>query len=242
MSTGTVLSGLDQLVNNEGKSEQLHLCRNKDTDGFTIYEKLSTKKRRKLYIRTPILICSTGLQDNNCIQLELNANFCLQLQNFERWLKSELEDHENIRELDLAQETGGGEEDIYRSLIKTDETEHINVFIDTRSRVFDRDGQKVPEDKRHDYLSGYFRCTLALELSQLTVFADKLQINPHIFQLKVMSFSLLPPGCEIYHDISLFLEVMQQRESEHQSADRLAITSYNDAVEDFDPDVNELMD
>jgi len=243
-----VLSNLTDLVDEQGQSEKLSLVKSPDKGGFTIFERTGVNKRRKLYIKTPLLLCSTGLEDNNCVKLQLTTKFYEDITNFEQWLKYHLLLEENDvyinKDTDLAQVQDNEEDhdDIYRTLIHTGEEEHVNVFLDTRSKVFDRDNQRVQTDKYNEYLSGRFSCTVALELSNVSIFAGKVQIKPHIFQLKVYSFSLLPSGCTIFHDIGAFTDFMEQRGEQLAVDTTLAITSYSDAVEDFNPDINELMD
>ena len=220
---------LDELVSDDGSSDQLQL------HDSTIFQKLTDTRRRRLYIKTPVLICQSGIEDNNRIRLELSAAFIAKLQHLEKWITEHL-DKKITEDLD--------NDDCYRSLIKTDSagTEHLNVFIDNRSKIFDRDNQEIPGDKYHEFMTGYFKCMLVLELSKLAVFANKVQINPHVFQLKVISFSVLPPGCKIYNSVELFNSDMEQRKTEQPYDEPNCKSSYNDAVDDFDPDLNELMD
>uniref|UniRef100_A0A6C0J803 Uncharacterized protein n=1 Tax=viral metagenome TaxID=1070528 RepID=A0A6C0J803_9ZZZZ len=261
----TKIMTLEQISQND-----IRLINNNDTGGISIYQmlgepikaieaidiikpidtikpidiikpiKLIKRKRRKLYIKTPILQCNIGICEGNNINLNFTASFHKQIYDLEEYIQNELQKHTKF--LNMDEQDTIGKESIYRSMIKNDDgEEYIKLYINKNSKVFDRDNQRIDTDKYDEYLSGKFCCALVLELSEINVFADKAQFKPNVFQLKVYSFSLLPSGCKIYDNIELFNKEMKRIKLE-QNNDCVEMTAYDDAVIEYDPNVNELLD
>lgn len=131
-----------------------------------------------------------------------------------------------------------GDDERYDSVIHRDEngTEMLHLRLTKNSRVFDRDKALVKPEDYQSYTSAEFKCVALLDLSKITVFQDKARITPYISQLMILSYCTLPKGCIIFND-----EEGLKHEMENRKLSAPIINDDDDAVIDFDPDVNELL-
>lgn len=135
-------------------------------------------KKKKLYVSTPVLACSKGIDDSGFIELELNISSLTVLSAIDKWLEDRLEN--------------------YRPIVKSD---MIKVKVDTETKIYDRDNGLV--DNR-DCLSCKFKARLVLGLNEVFRVAESVLVSIKVLQLKVYTFSLLPEGCSIHHSVDEF--------------------------------------
>lgn len=138
----------------------------------------------------------------------------------------------------------------YKSLIqKLDGLDVLYLTLSDRTNVFDSNGVKVSPEQAIQWTSGQFSANLLLKLG-LRIWSGedgtsgpgsgsgKYYWSVQLVQMKIRRYCMLPEGCKIFED-----EEELQRELESRKKIHIKKRVHDDeAVVDFDPDVNELLD
>ena len=130
----------------------------------------------------------------------------------------------------------------YYPLVRTDEntgSDTIRMQLNEQVRVFDNNSVKIPEYQQ--FVSSQFLGYFWLDFSTLTVYRGKVMWSLRPLQIKVQQYCALPEGCIIYDELPEAEEAVKERiKVKVQAKERT--NEHLDAVVDFDPDVNELLD
>jgi hypothetical protein len=134
----------------------------------------------------------------------------------------------------------------YKSLIQTmDGLDVLNLQMSDRTRVFDKNGIKLSEEQSGQWTAGQFAGNFLLSLG-LRVWSgeDGTSTNGKFYwsvqpvQVKIKRYCTLPEGCKIFESEA---ELQRALESRKKITIKRRVDD-DEAVVDFDPDVNELLD
>lgn len=135
----------------------------------------------------------------------------------------------------------------YKPLIqKLDGLDIVYITLSPSTNVFDSNGIKLSPEQAMQWTSGQFSANMLLKLGLRVWTGDDLDMNTNrkfywsvqLVQMKIKRYCMLPEGCKIFED-----EQELQRELESRKKIHVKKRIHDDeAVVDFDPDVNELLD
>lgn len=129
----------------------------------------------------------------------------------------------------------------YKSLIhKDDGLDTIHLRLSGNSRVFDSNNVRLDEDQIAQCTAGQFTANFLLSLSCLRVYQGHFFWSATPVQMKVCQFCTLPEGCIVFHSEDRLRDELSKRHDTVVDTRKEEETPV--PVEDFDPDVNELMD
>lgn len=202
--------------------------------------------QKPFYFKSGCLNSPTGFisdsLDNNCkFQVELNDIHVAKLTSYEQWLKDQLPDiGKYLLVEDMAKEQDIGMDNIYHSSISYGDNGNkiLSLYLTSRSALFDRNKKRINTNEDNiTSVSGRFKCRFIISMSNVTVFNGKFYVKPELHQLMILNQSLMPEGCIVFENEDDFLKEVENRDqgSNH-------FTFYEDAVCDYDPDINELLD
>lgn len=130
----------------------------------------------------------------------------------------------------------------YKSLMsKQDGLDVISLTISNRTKFFDNNGNKIPNDQTDMFTSGqftgYFLLNYSLRIWRAGNTITKFYWIVTPAQIRVKNFCSLPEGCEIFED-----EDHLQVELDKRKENIIGSEIIEEPVTNFDPEVNELID
>jgi hypothetical protein len=137
----------------------------------------------------------------------------------------------------------------YKSLIQNvDGLEVLCLQMSKGTRVFDNNGVKLEEDQRNQWTAGQFAGHFLLSFSlrewggsgaaAASGSVGKFYWSVTPVQIKIKRYCTLPQGCKIFETEP---ELQQELDQRKKVVIKRKIVD-EEAVVDFDPDVNELLD
>lgn len=211
------------------------------TDGITLYY-VSTKadgktKKTPLHVKTNCWTCPYGRDDQGKLLVAISDDQYFNIEELDRYGR-------DVCKYFLKQDKKDGcvpeEEELpYKPLLnKVDGLDVLQLQLSDNTRVFDSNGVKLTTDQANQWMSGQFsgHFLLSLGLRKWSVDSSGTYywvVQP--VQIKIKRYFTLPEGCKIFdNEQDLQNELDNRAQSTAQPDD--------EAVVDFDPDVNELLD
>ena len=193
--------------------------------------------KNRLYAKTGCWVCPYGLGDNNTLTVVVPDNYCEHMYKIDNIGRTVVRN--NYETIFGTPAPEDDDEMPYIPLIKTleDGSDVMNVRLSDKVRVFDKNGEYIPDHA--SCLSSQFSAYYLLDLSALSIYNGYVTWQVWPIQIKVKQYCVLPEGCLILNSLDEVDGALKQRikvKVKSRSVDDL------DAVVDFDPDANELMD
>lgn len=134
----------------------------------------------------------------------------------------------------------------YKSLIQSvDGLDVLCLQMSERTRVFDTNGVKIDPDQALQWVAGQFSGNFLLSLGlRIWTGEDGSNTNGKFYwsvqpvQIKIRKYCTLPQGCKIFESEAELQEAFDMRKKIHIKKK----IQDDEAVVEFDPDVNELLD
>lgn len=127
----------------------------------------------------------------------------------------------------------------YKSLMYQDDgLDTLHLTMSDNTRVFDDAGVKLAPDVANLWLSGQFVANFLLSLS-IRLYSGVYYWTVSVVQIRVRRYCTLPDGCIIFTDEQELKSELESRKIKPQIKLR---AQDEEAVAEFDPDVNELLD
>lgn len=192
--------------------------------------------KNKLYVKTGCWTCPYGINDGNALVCVVPDQYCEKLNSLDDLARSILMDHhEQIYGTPAPEDVESLQ---YIPLMKTLENglETIRMPIADHVRIFDSNGERVTD---RQYMSSQFSAYFLLDMSTLTCNKGYVSWSLWPVQIKIKRYCVLPEGCLIYDTVEDVNKAVKQRV---QIKPKPKHTDALDAVVEFTPDVNELLD
>lgn len=201
-------------------------------------------KKTPLHIKTNCWTCPFGRDDQGKLIAAISDNQYFDIEELDRFGRDvckyflKHEGHEIPDDLDDLP---------YKSLFHhIDGLDVLQLQMSDQTRVFDSNGVKLSTEQANQWTAGQFsgHFLLSLGLRVWTGDDGSLSSNGKFYwtvqpvQIKVKRYFTLPKGCEIFDNVEEFEEEMDKRK-------KITVKTRvqdEEAVVDFDPDVNELLD
>jgi hypothetical protein len=126
----------------------------------------------------------------------------------------------------------------YKSLIHhDDDLDTLHMQFSDKTRIFDNNNIRLVEDSVHQFTSGQFSSNFLLSFAALKIYNGHFFWSPFPAQMKIRKFCALPEGCIIFNEEEPLKEELKKRKN---VTIKVRVPD-DEAVTDFDPDVNELL-
>jgi len=136
-------------------------------------------------------------------------------------------------------EDGSPDDLPYKSLIYQDDgLDTLHLTMSDHTRVFDDAGVKLTPEQSNQWLSGQFVANFLLSLS-MRIYGGVYYWTVSAVQIKVRRYCTLPEGCIVFTDEDELKAELESRKIRPQIRLR---AQDEEAVAEFNPDVNELLD
>lgn len=196
------------------------------------------KRQTPLHVKLYNWTCPFGRDDSNQIVAIIPDDMYFQVEALDRLGR-------DICKMFYERVTGGelaieDDSDLpYKSLIhKDDGLDTMHLRLSSNSRVFDSNNVRLDEEQAGQCTAGQFTANFLLSLSCLRVYRGHFFWSATPIQMKVCQFCTLPEGCIVFHSEDKLREELATRHNIVTEARE----EEEAPVQNFDPDINELMD
>lgn len=200
---------------------------------------LANKQQTPLHVKLYGWTCPFGRDDSGQIVAVIPDDIYFQVEALDRLGRDVCKMfHERI--IGTAWEADSDDGELpYKSLIhKDDGLDTMHLRLTDNTRVFDSNNVRLDNDQVSQCTGGQFTANFLLSLASLRVYQGHFFWSVSLAQMKVCQFCTLPEGCIVFHSEDKLREELATR--------REMITEKREEeeapVQDYDPDVNELMD
>ena len=189
-------------------------------------------KKIPLHVKTNCWTCPFGRDDQNNVYAVISSEQFFNIEDLDRYGRDVCKYFLKSDDQPVPDELP------YKSMIQqVDGLDVLQLRITEDTRVFDNNNIKLSKEQADQWMSVQFSGNFMLSFSMRISSTGNYYWVVKPVQIKVKRYFALPQGCKIFDNDTDLAEEMDRRKEQQP-----AVPDVEEALVDFDPDVNELLD
>ena len=207
-------------------------------DGLLLHQKASRAPGR-FCLRTNAWYCPYGLNEARQLIVPVPPTYLARILALDEWARERVRENYEILTDSESEPPVDDDELPFSGLIRP---EGLKLQLSDRTRTFDCNGERLPDDESTNVLSGSFTGYFLLDLSAISTFKGHIIWQAKVLQIRIKTYSTLPEGCMIYNTEEEVLAALHQR-TERPLSSMPGNDPDDDTggIPDYGLDVNELL-